>query len=527
MSSGEFLHMEIRKLYVAQEADIIIKKVVLASLAQQINRGIKTSMFRPVFAYGTDTHGDKYTTFATRIAEYLAKNPVASHASIVKVARGVLSNSPIKDDDLAFLPNLIVAWFVAESVRNANSVLTNLMLLDMIENSVELSKDLKDNGISLYNWNDVLTYSAARKMVSTTPIIDGYGALLKDYELGGIHPMAHNRSENQCRPLKPGIKLTVVQQKEGSLIAHWLYEYLQYFFPEIKVNLFSISEAPLDIDIFYNEQDISLKLKQLNLDLKKQESTIDALEKQGKDTSKCTERKQSIKSEIERLKRLEIEYKKINSNKSILVDIIKQILYQRLNSVLNILNIAPESSIRDLFQRLQIKENFSTTQDLEEIKSAKNEKRYIEKSVENKYDKQIEFEKNKKSITTASNMTFIFSSPTTDFATYFLKRKKEGFQFSVIQQNEELLFIECIAVPAGIDPGIALTHLKELKVLLTIEMAKTGKKISPQQIKEQGKFIVAIKGGKDAITEAIKLLKNAGGCIESNVVLSSFTCRIL
>lgn len=334
------------------ESDITIKKMVLASLAKNINRGVKTSIFRPVFAYGTDAQGDKYTTFAERIRAYLQRNPHLTDASIVSEARKVLANI-VGSDDLDFLPNLMVAWFVAEAVRNSNASLLGLMVLDMIENSASLSRALIDNGIPLYNWCNVLTYSEQRHQAATSTITDGYGAPLPHYELGGVHPMAHHRSERQCRPLRPGDKLTVVQQKEGSLTAHWLHEYFLHFHPDLKVNLVSITEEPLNQDLFYEHDDIINRLKALNRELNTTNKTIISINKKQQDVSKYEEKAEKINLEIARLQNIIADNTNVNQLKVVLAKIIEHVLYQRFLSVSNIREISEDSNIQKLFLHLQ------------------------------------------------------------------------------------------------------------------------------------------------------------------------------
>ncbi len=334
------------------EADVTIKKMVLASLAKNINRGIKTSIFRPVFAYGTDSQGDKYTTFAKRIGAYLQRNPHLTDADIVSDARKVLANI-IGGDDLDFLPNLMVAWFVAEAVRNPNASLIGLMVLDMMENNASLSRPLIDNGISLYNWCNVLTYSEQRHQAATSAITNGYGVPLPHYELGGIHPMAHLRSESQCRPLQPGVRLTVVQQKEGSLTAHWLYEYFNYFHPSLTVMLVSVTEEPLNQDLFYQNDDVINKLKALNKELVTKNKTIASRNKNNLDVSKFEEEAERIKIEITRLQNVICNSTDVNQLKTVLTKIIEHVLYQRFLAVSNIREISEDSNIQELFSHLQ------------------------------------------------------------------------------------------------------------------------------------------------------------------------------
>lgn len=56
-----------------EAADRIIKRIVLAQLAKEINEGSSQPLFRPIFSYGIVNLEDAYHVFACSISEYFAK----------------------------------------------------------------------------------------------------------------------------------------------------------------------------------------------------------------------------------------------------------------------------------------------------------------------------------------------------------------------------------------------------------------------------------------------------------------------
>ena len=120
--------------------------------------------------------------------------------------RSVLRNGKA---DWNILPVLVGAFFIAEVYRNRLSMLSGLMLLDILERE----KPIEGKAVS---WLDVLWREQGEK--------DIYDKQMSDDKTGGLHPMAHYESVKQAaKPPQDMSVLTNVRQKEASLTIAWLY----------------------------------------------------------------------------------------------------------------------------------------------------------------------------------------------------------------------------------------------------------------------------------------------------------------
>jgi len=160
-----------------------------------------------------------------------------SDVELAKLSRQLLSGTQVKSYP-NYLPNLLVAWFICETSRNNLSMLSSLILLDFMQTQIKYYSD----GYNFYEFRHILRNP--RVGLRGVVIHDVYGRKFGPDEWGGMHPMACEGSYKASSPLQPKKNktnnyatelLTIVRQKEGSLILHWLFCILQREFPEIKL----------------------------------------------------------------------------------------------------------------------------------------------------------------------------------------------------------------------------------------------------------------------------------------------------
>ncbi len=211
-----------------ERVDEMVRTIVLASLARDINKGNHQGLLRPMFSYGDKDKGAPYHQFAASAVEYMAKMQL-SDQKLAELMRQILTDNLDNDPDLGFLINLVSAWFIPETARNPLSVLTGIMMIDMIENNISLIT----NGVNIYTLQYALVHPD-----NDTPekkVTDLCGKETTAWKIGGAHPMTHAGSELQARLSKKGqmTELTVVRQKEGRLLLHWLFIHLNKYLTTI------------------------------------------------------------------------------------------------------------------------------------------------------------------------------------------------------------------------------------------------------------------------------------------------------
>lgn len=197
-----------------------IKKRVVIEITQDINYGDRLGVLRPVNSFG-ELSAEPYRKFAISLSSYFSHDNIHSAAKIVYFIRCILSGGEIREEKLNFLPNLVAAWFLGESVRNSVSILSGLMLLDLIESNISL---LDSKGRNLYDWSHTLIHpDKPHNSIDYTAFRDLYGDEVDLGKFDGSHPMAHGDSVQHSKvTLGKGQKLSAVRQKEGSIIIHWL-----------------------------------------------------------------------------------------------------------------------------------------------------------------------------------------------------------------------------------------------------------------------------------------------------------------
>ena len=117
--------------------------------------------------------------------------------------------------------------------------------------------------------------------------------------------------------------------------------------------LVSVTEEPLNQDLFYQNDDVINKLKALNKELVTKNKTIASRNKNNLDVSKFEEEAERIKIEITRLQNVICNSTDVNQLKTVLTKIIEHVLYQRFLAVSNIREISEDSNIQELFSHLQ------------------------------------------------------------------------------------------------------------------------------------------------------------------------------
>ncbi len=307
--------------------------LVLAEIAKSLGEGYQEFLFRPVHSFGSREEGDSYRSFADAFELYFTSSQPLPEYQLATVMREALRGKPLTDERLYFLPNLIAAWFVSEVARNNVSILSGLMLLDLIESNVQL---MDGEGNNLYSWKHVLIHPKKPLLAPDMPNIkipDLYGKMVKLDEFDGSHPMAHHgSSQDSKKELCDGQKLSSVRQKEGSIILHWLYENLKKTHPAIKAIMakdsWLINSPNYDEIITTNSNSEALdgvlkKIKKIN-------GTIGA--KRKKDVNA------DVKKEQKQIVELNKQQDTLVHKQNLQRDVIEPLLRQRLMTLDNLLS---------------------------------------------------------------------------------------------------------------------------------------------------------------------------------------------
>ncbi len=243
-----------------------------------ISKGGFDKLFRPSSTFGK-IDGETYRAFGEAFDDYYLeckynfKTPFTDRELAV-IFRRVLHGEGVPSEKLNFIPNLAAAWFVSEVSRNESSLLTGLMLLDLIESGKEC---LDNEGKNWYEWRHLCVHSCedgdgcmkadcrfdlynnriqrykfaedvnSHNAVLLPVVMDDFS--VRDESLKrqkttifGMHPMSDKGAVNaSILPLHDneykGTGLSWCRQKEGHIFIHWIYEKIREFFPEIKVEL--------------------------------------------------------------------------------------------------------------------------------------------------------------------------------------------------------------------------------------------------------------------------------------------------
>lgn len=223
-----------------------IKKRVVIEITQDINYGDRLGVLRPVNSFG-ELSAEPYRKFAISLSSYFNHDNIHSAAKIAYFIRCILSGGEIREEKLNFLPNLVAAWFLGESVRNSVSILSGLMLLDLIESEISL---LDSKSRNLYDWSHTLIHpDKPHNSIDYVAFRDLYGDEVDLGKFDGSHPMAHGDSVQHSKAtLGKGQKLSAVRQKEGSIIIHWLSVILKQ-----KFKLECKAESACDFPLIYEK----------------------------------------------------------------------------------------------------------------------------------------------------------------------------------------------------------------------------------------------------------------------------------
>ncbi|MCC8618668.1 hypothetical protein LN456_12385 [Xanthomonas vesicatoria] len=168
---------------------------------------------------------------------------VKPHQNLARMCFGLLRDDPpplpprlAVDRASAWqvLPVLTATMFISEPIRNRRTFGTNLMLLDMISNGATYGLQNKEYSLAKAVWNpgDHADGHDDHTLLPK-PKVDAYGSVIatKVSELhlvGGKGAMTQKNAVDQAKPVLSKVvyeerpQMTYAQQKEVSIIIHWL-----------------------------------------------------------------------------------------------------------------------------------------------------------------------------------------------------------------------------------------------------------------------------------------------------------------
>jgi hypothetical protein len=176
-----------------------------------------------------------YTEVLTAMGE-LGGNALSSKGVATKI-RALMGGGQLADGEHLthyMLPSLIAAIFIGEPARNYSCLATHLMMLDILERGVAYSAA----GLTATTWQEVLWNPDGMGARN-----DAYGKEYPPNEIGGLMPAGHKGSFDSQKQtivgtvansdketigyatmpkLRAGFTMTVVEQKEASLLIRWL-----------------------------------------------------------------------------------------------------------------------------------------------------------------------------------------------------------------------------------------------------------------------------------------------------------------
>ncbi len=285
--------MQIDNIFHAQDAKLLRSFFILKEMAKESAVGSPEFLLRlPVNSFGTSADGSSYKIFSQAFEKYFTNLIPKNASEIAKKMRKILKGKELSDQNLSFLPNLTASWFYSEAARNKVSILSGLILLDFIEKDIQHQDG---DGNNLYSWKHTLVHPRKPDKDTYVIINDLYNKQLELGQFDGMHPMAHGKGANKegkgsvadsKTVLATNTQLTPVQQKEGHLLTHWLYEMLKNKYtikleasfskPNYKEvdNLFLASKNNLKNSEFKRKHGLFLEIKQLMIN---RLSTLDCL----------------------------------------------------------------------------------------------------------------------------------------------------------------------------------------------------------------------------------------------------------
>jgi hypothetical protein len=314
----------------------LIKRMVLLEVANDVNFGLHEPLFRPVTSYGDRDYGPSYFVFADSIRDYCSSEANFSDAQIAFAMRDILRGGVPELGTANFIPSLIGAWFIAEPIRNPLSVLSGLIMLDMIESGIILHDSNHNNWYSLYH---SLIHPLKDSGVKKVP--DLYGSKDGIDRFGGSHPMAHGGSVAESVLPEDGKKLTSVRQKEASLYFHWL----KLRFEKLGIECFLVSAEEEALKV------ADVKILNLEQAQKQHLEAVEALNKRVLAAEKDSKLSKSDESKVKALKKLEhleseiaalntrfeeIKHKLLFKENAV-TEYIAPLLHDRLNTLDNLL----------------------------------------------------------------------------------------------------------------------------------------------------------------------------------------------
>ncbi len=233
----------------------------LLEILKNSAEGIQEALFRPISSFGDANSGAPYREFGEAFVKCKNQDPNLDDIKIAREMRRILNGKFLENKNLYFLPNLITAWFVSETARNESSLLSGLMLLDLIEIG---KKCIDSEGKNWYEWRHTCIHPSTEEdhFMDDRYKYDLYGDRIVDYwekedsiweskkidnfkqkdikrrrhtNLYGLHPMSDGGAVNNSKyPLDNGKKLSWCRQKEGHIFSDWLYEALKGDYPKVK-----------------------------------------------------------------------------------------------------------------------------------------------------------------------------------------------------------------------------------------------------------------------------------------------------
>ena len=252
---------EIQWFFRLELAQDKIRRLIVCFVSSAVNQGKHESLLRPVKAFGGQ--GEAYRRFYNELTSHLLHQ---EESEIMQSIRMLLRNElyvAVPD----FLPNLIAAWFIAEPARNTTAMLTNLMMLDLIESSSETDT------------LGVKTYSLLNSLVHPDEVDILPNRRYKNRK-GGLLPMCYQGAVNDVETeIKDKIPLNWLRKKESRILIQWMYEFLQRHYPQYHPVKISVDE---DTKLPAQEDALMQKISKLEGDIAKEQAKLDARRRDGK-----------------------------------------------------------------------------------------------------------------------------------------------------------------------------------------------------------------------------------------------------
>lgn len=214
---------QLKQLLHSDDIKILMTLYNLQYIAQPLTDGDHDFFLSPVHTFGRKYGvGESYREFADAFEQYQSADSALTDHELAQEMRALLKNEQASiDENLYFMPNLASSWFIGEVARRYSTLLSNLLILDLIQAEVSF---YDGQGRSLYSWRSLLIHPD-KPEDSRAPfnLQDGYGDDIDLAKLDGMHPMAHGGSADQGKTkFSSKTKMVAAQQKEGHWLVHWL-----------------------------------------------------------------------------------------------------------------------------------------------------------------------------------------------------------------------------------------------------------------------------------------------------------------